>query len=811
MKRFTAIILSLSLVFSLCACGVKPGGTTNEPVFTEPPVVTLADGSVVYSKEPFVEFPQTGEYKETALLTNVPGQGVPLLLDMRQDGTIDYIFADVEEKADFQTFSDSGASYYTIAPDGTATKQDTEWMEGIDNYMAQTLETTQDPNGKWRFLFTAEEGTILILGQYHNLVQTMKETTQYPKTTGKILYSTLFKIADSKVTIIPLEWEVDLGTKVLDLRSQYLSHIELENEQIFISKRDVLPYQEERSYDNLCTVTYNMDGTVVRAKSLYNKNRHLDFYWDDTGLYVESMDYHTDAYIQTSPTTSTPVHLPWYSRVSFLKESIYVSNYYKSLEDYPYYGSCLDNWHYVLDFNPYDDTDVHSYSMYHHSKWRGNVKAVAQGSGKDFCCFLDEAGTGVLMRYTHNPEGKIEPEVITVWSMGTCNEIDAAIHHWNATHASPIIKHIWGEGEMGRLNMTKEDYLTRLNLQLLNNQGPDVMILDGLSVDDYLEFMAPLDRVNTDGIYESILSRFTVGNDLLAVPFRVSPYLLGRTEEDTEEITSLQQFAGIVEDNTEILTLMDGSKYYQKLPYKADNYIQVFRQWYPAWADAIWEGGKLNKEVFTEFLTQTTRLVDVYELDDGRTEEDSLGIYSSNQNFSYSPYLQKPDGNIAVNPKITCPYTLAAPTHVGLYTYWRYANKAEENQKPDPHYLSGIPGPDGTGVMIPVTIVGVRAGGNEAAGQEFVQLLLSREMQLGYAYHYPTQADGHPVIWEYTEELLDRTEDYMNQEYAVLNDYEEVMNSLRTVVIDDFLFEHALDAAVSCYRAENRLAPEEAA
>ena len=119
MKRLTAMILCLIMVFSLCACGVKPGGTTNEPVFTEPPVVTLADGSVVYSKDPFVEFPQTGEYKETALLTNVPGQGVPLLLDMRQDGTIDYIFADVEEKADFQTFSDSGAAYYTIAPDGT--------------------------------------------------------------------------------------------------------------------------------------------------------------------------------------------------------------------------------------------------------------------------------------------------------------------------------------------------------------------------------------------------------------------------------------------------------------------------------------------------------------------------------------------------------------------------------------------------------------------------------------------------------------------------------------------------------------------
>ena len=47
--------------------------------------------------------------------------------------------------------------------------------------------------------------------------------------------------------------------------------------------------------------------------------------------------------------------------------------------------------------------------------------------------------------------------------------------------------------------------------------------------------------------------------------------------------------------------------------------------------------------------------------------------------------------------------------------------------------------------------------------------------------------------------------------YAVLNDYEEVMTSLRPVVIDDYLFEHALDAAVSCYRTEDRRTPEEAA
>ena len=141
MKRFTSILLCLIMLFSLCACD-RQAGNSDTSKFTQPETVTLADGSVVYSKEPFIDYPQTGEYKETALLTNVPGQGVPLLLDMREDGTIDYIFSDVEKEADFQSFVDSGACYYTISSNGKAKKQDSQWMEELDNYLSMTLETT---------------------------------------------------------------------------------------------------------------------------------------------------------------------------------------------------------------------------------------------------------------------------------------------------------------------------------------------------------------------------------------------------------------------------------------------------------------------------------------------------------------------------------------------------------------------------------------------------------------------------------------------------------------------------------------------
>ena len=791
MKRFTSILLCLIMLFSLCACD-RQVGNSDASKFTQPETVTMADGSVVYSKEPFVEYPQTGEYKETALLTNVPGQGVPLLLDMREDGTIDYIFADVDEKADFQNFAGSGARYFTIAPDGTATEQDTEWMEGVDSYVQQTLDTTQDPNGQWRFLFTAEEGTILILAQYHNVVQSSTGNGN-ASTEGSVQYSTLLMVASGRVSVIPIEWEVYVGNQIVDLRSTYLSSVELKGGKITISKRGVIGGE----YDNLYVATYNLDGTEQNVKKLTSDPGSFYYHFDDSGLNIRSID--------------RPLEIQMHEWMDAYHAA-------KTLSILADRGVAMGG----LDWAFADAGDIQyteDDSLYYLGKQLSSMKTVAYGDGKDFCCWFDEAGQGVLIRYTYNPEGKIEPEVVTVWSMDHIDLVETAVAQWNHTHASPIFRYETGEAELKSSNLTEEDILTRLNLELLNNRGPDVLILDGLDVERYLEYMTPLDRVNTDGVYESILTRFTVSDDLLAIPARVSPYLLGRTAEGTEDIESVKQFADIVEAQTTItgtysygLNVIDEST----MPYYVESYIQLFRLWYPTWADAIWEGGKLNKEVFGEFLAQTTRLSKNFGLRNLDLMHEISYTVDETQNFEenekagnldFYPYLRATDGDMRDGYEYSqqqysnlYPYTLAAPDHVGLYTYWLYSGETKENTKTISHYLDAIPGPDGTGAMVPVVIAGVRAGGNEDAGQEFVQILLSRELQLGGAYHHSTQVDGYPVMWQYTEELIQRMEAYMHQDYAVENDYQEVLNNLRTVVIDETLYKMTLYAAQHCYR-----------
>ena len=767
MKRFTSILLCLIMLFSLCACGVNTDKNNDSDKFTVPPEVTAPDGRPVYDEAPFIEYPQTGEYKETALLTNVPGQGVPLLLDMREDGTIDYIFTGTshytyttyEEGKPTLPFKEDGVKYYTIAPDGTATLHDEKWVEEIDNYVKMTNEAANIKNGKWEFKFAAEEGTILILAQFGPNLYTW----------SKVLHTVLFKVENDKVSIVPIDYRIEVDGNPIDLKIERTRELRLENGYIlFEYDRSGITSQLDDLY---CWATFRMDGTLHDLKWMDEET-----YWSvitDQGVLTPVASVDEDGMIQLS----------LYQRPdNFL---------------YPFTGDAT-----LYNLGKYSSKERRRYD---------HIPLLADNGSGDFCCFFDEAGQGVLMRYDHNPEGKIEPEVLTVWSLEQNDIITTAVAQWNHTHSSPIFRYVTAEEELEGTNLTEEDILTRLNLELLNNQGPDVMILDGLNVEKYMEFMVPLDRLNTEGVYQSIIERFTVNGELLALPMRMVPYLIGRLEEGTQKIESLEQFADMVTTSGDVIDVRDIEDWqpHPGAQYHIRNYNQLFWLWYPAWADAIWEDGKLNKDVFTEFLTQTLRLVDHYTL---TQPVEQWGInkpsHSETLDTAYTPFLITTD---FFYKQLQSPYTLVAPGYVGIDTYW-YSDSGLRTPDPVyPHYIEHIPGPDGSGVMVPTAIAGVRAGGHEEEGLEFVQSLLSRELQLAGNYWRIHDGDGYPVIWEHAETLIRQKEKHNNQECAVQNSYEETITNLRTVIIDEYLFEQTLFAAQSCYRTENRLTPEEAA
>ena len=344
------------------------------------------------------------------------------------------------------------------------------------------------------------------------------------------------QVKNGQVTIVPIDYHVELDGQPADWSTAYITDMRLENGYIFFENGN-------------STMGINPGVDYYRAYAVYQLNGTLSdmAMFDDIGRNNDRTG---------SGTTSTVISVNPEGKL-FTEE-------------------VATEYHYTENDALYN---LGKYGT--QRKGRANISMTTfEAPGEDFCCWFDEAGQGVLIRYDHNPEGAIDPEVLTVWSMDHIDLIETAVVQWNHTHASPIFRYETAEAESESSNLTEEDILTRMNLELLNNQGPDVMILDGLNVEKYMEFMVPLDDLDTTGVYPGILDRFTVGGDLMALPARTVPYLLGRLAEGTQEINSLEQFADMVTSSGEVIDVRDIEDWqpHPGAQYHIRNYNQLLKQ-----------------------------------------------------------------------------------------------------------------------------------------------------------------------------------------------------------------------------------------
>ena len=725
MKRFINLFLCLAAVLALWGC-------ESEPV---EPAVSVPSSQV---NAAIIDYPQTGQYQETALLANVPGQGTPLLLNVRRDGSVDYLYTELTKRGDLQVLSDGGVHHYLIDPDGNASEQETLWLEPLDAYTAEVSRTAQLPDGRWRYLFAAGEGVIYIFAQYHDML-TPVDTSGNFDSMGDIRHSALFKVEGGVLSKIPVEWNVEIGGSIQTIDTLYVDGIGVQDGVITLELYSA-HYVCKRNWE----VRYTVDGAFLDSKSLplYESFTGVEVRVDSDGLVL---------YTARESGEKAPSYLIY----SHVEEG------HGIIREYP-----AKQW-------TEDDT------LYRLGRSLDNLEMSAEGGDETFYCWFRETDGGLLMRYCPNPDGAAEPEVVTVWSLESIPLIETAVAQWNSTHASPIFRYLVPMEN-------KDDALTRLRLELSNGKGPDVLILDGWYTEGILDYLAPLDRLDLSGVYETVLEPFTQGGDVMALPLRMEPYLLGREAEGTREIGSLEAFADVV-------TATDGfpieNHRYRRAMFNVYNADQLFQLWYPAWAGAIWEDGRYHSEIFMELLTELDWLRTHYELSASIDPGESI--------------LDATDGRMYGNEnRYVFPYTLAATKHLGLYNYWWYDDGIGVTAEPIECILSGIPGPDGTGAAVARVIAGVRAGGSESAGLEFLQMLLRDEMQMGAAYYDPADADGYPVTWSATQKLLARMEEQMGQTFAVQNDLKEVLSGLRCEALDDTLYLAALDTVHAYYLGE---------
>lgn len=173
----------------------------------------------------------------------------------------------------------------------------------------------------------------------------------------------------------------------------------------------------------------------------------------------------------------------------------------------------------------------------------------------------------------------------------------------------PVVIEVGISEEDGK---TVSDAIRSLNTEIMAGNGSDIILMDGLPIEDYIEKggledlsdMVESVKENGEGFFENVLSSYEKGEKVYAIPSRFSvPIIIGKEGAVTpEEVKTLsgtlktrteEQIKGIARNATKSIPLL----------------LLTF------WNDIISEESVVDQEALSTFLEEARMLFDASEID----------------------------------------------------------------------------------------------------------------------------------------------------------------------------------------------------
>lgn len=355
-----------------------------------------------------------------------------------------------------------------------------------------------------------------------------------------------------------------------------------------------------------------------------------------------------------------------------------------------------------------------------------------------------------LKNYRYDPNVSAIPEnKLTVYSLTENDAVRTAINLYQNENPDTYIS--YEIGMTGEDGMTREDAIRSLNTALLSKEGPDILILDGLPLESYVEkgiLMDLSDRINAkcmDGeVYENVINAYGSDKGIYAVPaFFSFPVCAGK---ESIGITDLKSLADRVEQLR--------SEYKEGSIIGAYREKEVLMRLYDISSPAfIKEDGTIDKEMLCEYLTQAKRIwmAESEDLDEAKAQKrESL-------DETFAKYLGREDWYADTGMHTTDYGSKSERLLFGELggVDFRYSEITSMfkaiNEEMNMTVLNGL----AENVFIPNTILGINAAGtHKEAAADFAMSMVEADLQkqpLGL---------GFPVNREaMKEELHEREED----------------------------------------------------
>lgn len=216
--------------------------------------------------------------------------------------------------------------------------------------------------------------------------------------------------------------------------------------------------------------------------------------------------------------------------------------------------------------------------------------------------------SGGLIRYYFDESIPAMPDKeIRIYALEENSGVRQAVTSYKKEHTDRYVRYEVGvDGENG---VTAEDAMKRLNTQILSGEGPDVIILDGLPIDSYLEkgLLADISEVveskeAKDALFPNLVESFRQKDRAIyAMPLCIQvPLLVGDTNV-INRIEDIKSFA----DEMETLRLVYPQGGLLGI-YDAQTLLKLFGMVSSvAWTDEV---GQIVPQAIEEFLAQVKRI-----------------------------------------------------------------------------------------------------------------------------------------------------------------------------------------------------------
>lgn len=190
---------------------------------------------------------------------------------------------------------------------------------------------------------------------------------------------------------------------------------------------------------------------------------------------------------------------------------------------------------------------------------------LVKGNQNDFYVSMrDDNQNYVMMHYVYDETiPSVPSQEITIYSLKDMGTVWQAIGEFQS--ANPDVRVTYRVAEGAENATTTADKIRALNTELLAGKGADILILDGLPIDSYIEkgvledigsFIEPM--IASGELVENFMQDYKKEEKIYAVPTRVGiPIISGKQDvlEAAKDLQSLAQYA----DKTEKALLGRGS------------------------------------------------------------------------------------------------------------------------------------------------------------------------------------------------------------------------------------------------------------